>query len=121
MRLYKNGPAAPGSADRGSNYWTTKEYRAARDPQGCFPRCELHDKRLVDRFPSRCPLAEHNPSHRLRSMKDSAFAELGKPWAEGDHGAAASMLERERICGDCFILNMGNPTVRRLRRLEGLS
>ena len=88
--------------------------RRESHPPG-FLWCSLHDVRITDRFPRRCPFTTAGPVKTLITIKNVAWSEIGK-FERGDLDGALALLHRERICETCVVGNLGHATVRRLRR-----
>lgn len=88
-----------------------KSYRSDRWTQ---PFCELHNRNLVDDLPLRCLLGTANPLTALGQLRDLGYR-------ADDCGDAVELWGRADICGKCIDANLGHPTVRRLRREQGVS
>lgn len=89
-------------------------------PRNSFPRCSVHDIRIVNSLPSGCPLAEAVPSAAVEDAKNRAFSLIAPNG--GGHldlvrlQVGASGLDRIRICEACIARLAGHPAVCALRR-----
>jgi len=97
--IYEKGPAAGGTAGTGGGY-QRPDYR------GSFPLCQLHDIRLVDALPPRCPLGEPDLSKAMNGLRDAA-------WGVRGSGVDLATLERFETCAAC---NARGSHVERLRQ-----
>lgn len=106
-RMIRKVPA-PGVRGQG-----TGENRKHYDCSNPFPSCKLHGGRLVQTFPSGCPLAAPNPLTALAGMQDAAYAVMhpeNERLAEGLAG-----WDSFHTCSECVRTLIGHPAVRRLR------
>lgn len=83
--------------------------------------CELHGINIVDRFPSRCPLATPNPLATLGQLQDMAWRVIGRLTDDPELPDALALLDQERVCMACMDRIRTHPTVRRLRAGKGVA
>ena len=83
--------------------------------------CELHDVHIVDRFPSRCPMATPNPLATLGQLQDMAWRVIGRISDDPELPDALALLDQERVCMACMDRILTHPTVRRLRAGKGVA
>ncbi len=81
-----------------------------------FPLCRLYEARLVDGFPTGCPMAQPNPLAALFALQERGWQRIGAEQAGG-----TTDLDRVDICNKCLNSVLPTPSVRRLRALAGLS
>lgn len=65
-----------------------------------FPRCELHNVKIVNSFPDQCPLRVTNPFRAIMEIRDAGWRQLGAN-SSAEYGRGLANLERERICQSC--------------------
>ena len=79
-----------------------------------FPTCQLHDIRIVDRFPRGCPFAAPIALRALFELRKRGFLLTGNR----DYGEGAHLLEVADTCSHCIDENIAHPVVQRLRGLQ---
>ncbi len=93
------------------------QYRTSSIRQRQPARCDLHGINIVDRFPSRCPLATPNPLIAIEQVRGLGWRELGH-----EPGTAAlDVLDRADVCFGCIVQLLRHRTVRRLRAESGVT
>ena len=75
--------------------------------------CELHQIKITDRLPRRCPLATRDPLATLAALQEAGWRELLAGDRANDVGAALATLAAVNTCRACPLL--ATPAVRRIR------
>ena len=111
MRIEKRCPGAAATAHAGR---VSRRHNSTRR----FPRCELHDRAIVDQLPPGCPLSAEWPIDAVGAYRRRGWRNLGE-WIELD--AASDDLARADVCSKCIADNLRHPRVKRLRRQLGVA
>lgn len=82
-----------------------------RHDSDLFPRCELHEQRLIDGLPGGCPMRQPKPCAVIAELQNGGYGRL----ADGDTAGGEADLERAALCNQCIGQLMRNRMVRRWR------
>lgn len=113
---WPRGPAADAAFENIDSTHNTSSIRY-RQPA----RCDLHGINIVDRFPSRCPLATLNPLTALGLIQDAAWRVIDRPTDDPELPDALALLDQQGVCMACMDRIRTHPTVRRLREKTGVA
>jgi hypothetical protein len=115
MTPLQKSPRALAGADAGEDgswYYTTTSPCSRQH----FPRCQLHDLRIIDALPLACPLARPNPLTSLSKLQATAWLNLGSVDDLDQQEAGLVQLAKYETCADCVTSGRMNKAARRLRR-----
>lgn len=118
--IQQNGPAGRRSG-AGECKSDLEADTTGGEPGRQFPRCPLHNVRLVDCLPRNCPLRADRPGDIIDKLRALAHDALQRGVPRGDVAEALHAFRMAEICETCIRRMLNRRAVRRLRAQSGVT